>query len=51
MNETITIHLSAEEGQLLVNALEILSPDDPEAQERLHELYCKLLTAHCQDGR
>ena len=45
MNETVTIRLTAEETQLLINALEILSPDDPDAQERLHRLYCKLLAA------
>jgi hypothetical protein len=43
MNETVTIQLIVEETQLLINALEILSPNDPDAQERAHEPYCKLV--------
>jgi len=40
----ITLTLSSAEIQMLINAVEILSPDDPKDQDLNHELYCKLLS-------
>ena len=37
-----TITLSKDEYLLIINALEILSPDSPEDTEKLHELFCRL---------
>lgn len=48
MNDTIIMELSCEELQLMINALEILNPDDRDAQERLHKLNCKLLAAQLE---
>jgi hypothetical protein len=45
MEERISIVLTGKEMQLIINALEILNPDDSADQERLHELYGKLLAA------
>jgi hypothetical protein len=51
MKESVTIQLTADDLQLVINAVEILSPDDPDAQERVHALYCKLLAVGTQQER
>ena len=40
----ITLMLSRTEIQMLINAVEILRPDDPEAQELCDQLYCRLVS-------
>jgi hypothetical protein len=51
MKESVTIQLTADDLQLVINAVEILSPDDPDAQERVYALYCKLLAVGTQQER